>query len=215
MHRMLVIAIVAAAPLPALADGPPGDAPPVDGAGAVDDDPCRDHAGSAWRTHRPRIAIGFAKSHLELDGDREGRQKSLLARVAFRRGLEVELELSRADLDGEEAKTIGGAVLKAFGHRRLAPYVIAGGGGGVLERDDGSEPRLRYGEVGGGVMLRKRRFAIGVDVRAGVRKVEARDVDVADPPVATRLAAPAPSPEPDADDKDHYVRGRIVALFYF
>jgi hypothetical protein len=212
MHRPLLLAIaLAALPITARADGPPGQGPaaPV----ADDGDPCGGHGWGAWQHHRPRFAIGFAKSHVELDGEREGRQKSLLARVAFRRGLEVELELSRADIDGDEARTVGGAVLKAFGRRRLAPYVIAGGGGGVLERADGTEPHLRFGELGAGLMLRKRHFAIGVDIRAGVRKVEALERDA---PVVTRVAAPPPAPAPVAeDDKEHYVRGRIVALFYF
>lgn len=167
------------------------------------DGECANHwAGSDQ--HRPRLAVGLATSHLHLDGDRDGHQHGLVVRAALRHGVELEVELARAEIDGDDARTIGGAVIKAFGEHRLAPYVVAGGGGGRLDRADGSEPRLHYGEAGAGVMLRKRHLALGVDVRAGVREVDDTDA-------AARMTT---TPSSD-DDRDRYVRCRLVAMLYF
>jgi hypothetical protein len=176
----------------------------------VDGDPC---GGGRWaksRRMKGRFALGFSKGHLELDDERDAKQKSLLARVALRRGYEIELELSKMELGGDDTRTAGGSLLRAFGNRKLRPYVIAGAGGGRIERADGTEDHLRYAELGGGVMLRKKRLAIGVDFRRGVRHLEGEEV--ANEPamdVAGRVTAPSD------DDRERYVRGRILALVYF
>src|SRR6185436_7297696 len=96
-------------------------------------------------------------------------------------GFAVELELARADLDDSgTAKTGGLAIDKFFlTHRRLNPYLAAGAGGGRLERADGSESHLGYGELGGGLLLRGRRLALALDLRAGVRRSEAAEATVA------------------------------------
>jgi hypothetical protein len=188
---------------------PPGVrpvAPPAERA----DDPCVwSRASSAPRKHR--FAIGFAKSKLEQGDETDGKAKSILARVALRRKFEVELELSRATLGDDTARTFGGSLVRAFGSRKLQPYVLAGAGGGVLDRASGAEDRLRYAEFGGGLMLKKRRFAIGADVRGGVRRVEGAD------PVAVPVDTAGAMSTPTADEwtKERYHRARILALFYF
>jgi hypothetical protein len=188
---------------------PPGGVHPVaPPAREHDGDPCVwTRSSSVPRKHR--FAIGFARSRLELDDESEGKAKSILARVVMRRKFEVELELSRATLGDDTAKTFGGALVRAFGSRKLQPYVLAGGGGGVLDRASGAEDRLRYAELGAGLMLKKRRLAIGVDFRGGVRRVEGAD------PVPVDAAGAMSTPSSDEWTKERYHRARILALFYF
>ncbi len=95
--------------------------------------------------------------------------------------------------------------MKAFGRHKIAPYLLAGGGGGKAETAGGVEQKLRFGEVGIGLMLRGRWLSVGVDVRSGVRKF--REPDAEDSMRTTT------SPEPD--DHEHYTRGRVLALVNF
>jgi hypothetical protein len=55
-------------------------------------------------------------------------------------------------------------------------------------------------------MWRHRHLAIGVDVRKGIRRIDGMDMD------AARTTMPPPA---EPTDKEHYTRGRVVALFYF
>lgn len=199
---LLAALAITALPLTARAD----DTPPGQTAPAAEADGCAGH-WAAWDHHRPRLAIGLASSHLRLDGDRDGHQHGLVVRAAFHHGVELEVELARAEIGDDDVRTVGGSVIKTFGAHRLAPYVLAGGGGGKVERADGTEPRLHYGEAGAGVMLRKRHLALGVDVRAGVRKL--RDDD-GDGDAARMSTTPATD-----DDAEHYVRCRFTAMLYF
>ena len=183
----------------------PGVTPVV--APMVDADPCA-YKRARWR-HRMkgRLSIGFSKSHVELEDEAEGKQKSFVARVNGRRGWAIELELSKLALDGgDEARTGGVSLVKTFGRRKLAPYVLAGGGGGRYESVDGLERRIGFGEIGAGVMLRGRRFSLGVDMRRGVRRFEDADAMSVE-----RMATPAD----DSDDRERYTRGRILALVTF
>jgi hypothetical protein len=183
---------------------------PVAAAPMVDGDPCAYKRGR-WRSRlKGRISIGFSKSHVELADDQgEGKQKSFVARLNGRRGWSIELELSRLSLDGgDTAKTGGISLVKTFGRRKLAPYVLAGGGGGRYETVDGIEQRMGFGEVGAGLMLRGRRFSIGFDMRRGVRKFRDADDEMAG---VERVATPSD----DEHDHDHYTRGRVLALVTF
>jgi hypothetical protein len=176
----------------------------------VEEDPCGTHRYARWR-HRVkgRISIGFSKSHLELEDEIEGTQKSFVARVNGRRGWSIELELSKLTLDGgDSARTAGASVVKTFGRRKLAPYLLAGGGGGRYETVDGVEQRMGFGEVGAGVMLRGKRFSIGLDLRRGMRKLrEDGELDV--------MRSAMPGGETEDHAHDHYSRGRVLALLNF
>jgi hypothetical protein len=189
---------------PALVQAIPAAAPQVDGGSC----------GGSWhgRKHRlrGRLALGFSKGHLELDDETDAKQKSLLARVVLRRGFELELEFSKMTLDGDKTRTAGGALVRSFGKRKLRPYVIAGAGGGRIDRADGAEDHLRYAELGGGLMLRKRRLAIGVDFRRGVRHTSADEGAEPAMDVATKTVTTTSD-----EGREHYVRGRILALVYF
>lgn len=178
----------------------------------VDENPCGAYGHAKWRQRmKGRLSIGFSKSHVELEDDQgEGKQRSFVARINGRRGWAIELEMSKLTLDGgDTAKTGGISLVKMFGKRRLAPYVLAGGGGGKYETVDGVEDRIRFGEVGAGVMLRGKRFSVGIDMRRGVRGFKDRD---------DAMAVDRGSTMPGADDDhdhDHYTRGRIVGLVTF
>jgi hypothetical protein len=194
---------------PALAA--PGMTQPAAPAAPTDEYSC------AWRWHhhavrrRGFIGIGLAKGHVGLDDDTDGRQKALILRAQGRRGFGIELEFARAEIGDDHVRTAGGALYKAFGRRHLMPYVLVGGGRGEIERAGGGDDGVRYGEFGGGLMLKLRRFAIGVDVRKGVRRVEDRTPEV----MATFPGAPAVVTPPDDDERDRYVRGRVMALITF
>ena len=62
-------------------------------------------------------------------------------------------------------------------------------------------------------MLKGRRLAIGVDVRRGVRRIDAAqaEADVAPAPEMTTPAVVIPSD----DGRDRYTRARIMALVTF
>jgi hypothetical protein len=184
----------------------PGTAPPVQPANIAD--PCEVEK-RGWRKARLRmkgkLSIGFSRSHVELADDTEGTQRSFVAQLHGKRGWSIELELGRLKLDGGDvAKTGGAALVKQVGNRRLRPYVLAGAGGGRYESADGFEQRVRFAEIGGGLMLKKKRLSIGVDVRRGVRRIDAGD----------EVSARMTTPEAD-DDGERYTRGRVLALINF
>lgn len=195
---------------PVLAPSEPAAAPPI--AAPLIDDPCGVSKRARWKSRlRGKLSIGFARSHLEMADDSEGTQKSLVARLNGRRGWSVELEMSKLSLGEDRGRAGGGALVKTFGRRKLAPYMIAGGGGGRLDHADGGESRIKYAEAGAGLMVRKKRIAIGVDFRRGIRDVEAIASDDA-------MATPEPTvmrAVTSDDGRERYVRGRIMAMIQF
>jgi hypothetical protein len=204
----------APAPAPVVAPEPaapivtPSDVAPV--APMIDADPCAHRWYRYAGKRRGFLGLGFAKGHMELEDETEGRQKSLIVRAQGRRGFGVELELARGQLGEDNARSVGGAVFKAFGKRRLMPYVLVGGGRGEIARATGGEDRMGYVEAGGGLLLKLRRFAIGVDVRRGSRRVDERAE--AEPVMGTTSAVVMPAGD---DDRERYVRGRVMALVTF
>ena len=217
MRAAVLPVLVAVLSLPVVARAQPGAepaAPPE--AQAPPDQPTAEQR-MCWRGHcgpeRPRrFAVGVAGGHIDLDEAGEGHQKSILGRVALWRGFAVELELARADLDEDGTAKTGGVALEKFfcTHRRLNPYLAVGGGGGRLERADGSDARMAYGELGGGLMLRGRRFALALDLRAGARRSEASVA--ADAGVAAAMTSPS---DEDEWERDRYRRARLMLLFQF
>jgi hypothetical protein len=169
-------------------------------------DPCSAFRHGHWRSHhRGHLSIGFSKGHIQNEDDTEGSQRSLVARFNGRRGWSLELELSKLSFDGgATAKTGGASIVHAFGKHKIAPYLLAGVGGGHYEHANGDDQRLHFMEGGGGLILRKAHFSIAADVRHGVRRFEGDAMNVA------RTTTPA-----STDDRERYVRGRIVALINF
>jgi hypothetical protein len=226
MHLTTALILIASTPLVAFADDDPP--PPMDETAAPAPPPAPveappappstvtpvssqpipestwcDYHHAAWnRPLHPRFAIGIAHGHL--GGDLDGTQSSLLARIVLRHGFEVEGEFAKATLGGDTEKTGEAALVKTFGHHHLQPYVLAGAGGGKLDRADGTDPHLRFAEIGGGLMLRLHHVAIGADIRKGVREVDSPAMDT-----AARMTTPGET------DHDHFTRGRILALVYF
>ena len=128
----------------------------------------------------------------------------------------VELELARAELDDDAgtARTGGIALEKFFcTHRRLNPYLAAGAGGGRFERPDATDSRLGYGELGGGLMLRGRRFALALDLRAGARRLEQAEVSI-EPGVAAAMTSPGDDDD-DEWERERYHRARLMLLLQF
>jgi len=175
----------------------PGSVEPVD-----DGYGC--HAHWAWKSRmKGRLSIGFSKSHVELGDDTEGHQKSFVARLNGRRGWSLEFELAKLSLDGgDTAKTGEASIVKTFGRHHVAPYLLAGIGGGRYQYADGTDQRVHFAEAGGGVMLRGRHFSVGLDVRRGRHFVDRDEMTIARSTTTS-------------DDNDRYTRGRILALFTF
>ena len=225
MRAAALPVLVAVLSIPALARAQPGapvlEPPPE--AGPPPDGHAADQEATCWRGHcgpdrQRRFAVGVAGGHIEFDEAGEGRQHAVLGRVMLRHGFAVELELARAEFEDEAgddagtAKTGGFAIEKFFcTHRRLNPYLAAGAGGGRLERTDGTESKLGYGELGGGLMLRGRRLALALDLRAGARRSEKAEVS------AEPVAAAMMSPSDDDDDwkRERYHRARLMLLLQF
>jgi hypothetical protein len=206
MHRIALAAAIVAAPLVVHADGdsvdpaiaPPSAVPPT--APPAESSWCA-HSHWSWHDGTPyasRFALGMSDGHA---GD--ATEKSLLARAVLHHGFELELELAKAEQDNDQTRTAGATLIKTFGHRHLRPYVLAGAGGGKLDRADGSEPDERFGELGLGIQLRGRHLAIGADIRRGIRHVDDDAME------AARTTMPA------AMESDRYTRGRVMALVYF
>lgn len=209
MKLALSAALVALACSPALADddvAPPSSVEPTPVQAPAPQWGC--HGSWRWQHggYASRFAVGIGHGHYELtDGADEGHQKSLLARIGLHHGFELELELARTELDGgDQLRGGGAAVVKAFGHRHLRPYVLAGLGGGRIEPAAGADTHFHYAELGGGLMLRGRHLALAVDLRHGVRTGDGGDA-----------MAVARTTTPADDAREHTTRGRILALVYF
>ena len=212
---MRAAALLAVLSVPAAVRAQPGapPGPPPEAQPAAEEGMCsRGHCGP----DRPRrFAIGLAGGHIEVDDAAEGHQHSILGRVALAHGFAVELELARAEFedDGGTARTGGVGLQKLFcTQRRLNPYLAAGAGGGRLERADGSDSRLGYGELGGGLMLRGRRFALALDLRAGARRIETAELTAG--PVAAAMMSPSDDDEEDWE-RERYHRARLMLLLQF
>ncbi len=212
MPRALApLALLAVLSVPAAARAQPGAEPEAQPA----EQPTQEEGWVCWRggcgPRQHRFEVGLAGGHIEMEDAGDGHQHSILGRVLIGHGFAVELELARAELDGDETAKTGGVALEKFfrADRRLSPYLAAGFGGGRLERADGSESHLGYGELGGGLMLRGRRLGLALDLRAGARRSEAAEATVA-------AAMTAPSDD-DGDDweRERYHRARLMLLVQF
>jgi hypothetical protein len=208
MLRTALPALIAVLSLPAAARAQPGDEPVAPPPAAPEASMCQ--RGDCGPPREARFAVGIAGGYLEVDDGGEGRQHSLLGRIAIGAGFAVELELTRADLDeGGDARTAGVGLEKFLvRYRRIQPYLAVGTGGGVIELANGSESHQGYAELGGGLLLRGRRLALGLDARAGVRRSEAPD----EAGVVAAMSAPA---EDSSWRRDHYRRARLVLLVQF
>lgn len=213
-------ALLAVLCLPAAAGAQPGADPVAEpasdpGADPVAPPPAAPEASMCARGHcgpvrEARFALGIAGGHLAVEDGADGRQHSIVGRIAVGAGFAVELDLSRAELDGGRDARTAGVGLEKFllRHRRLQPYLAVATGGGVIEQAGGGESRQGYAELGGGLLLRGRRLAVGVDLRAGVRRSEAAD----EPGVVAAMSAPAGDPE---WQRDRYHRARLLLLVQF
>jgi hypothetical protein len=226
MLRAALPALIAVLSLPALARAQPGapDPGPPPEAGPPPADPAAEPAGEeamCWRGHCGpdgvrRFAVGVAGGHIDFEEAGEGHQHAILGRVMLVHGFALELELARAELDDDAgtARTGGVALEKFFcTHRRLNPYLAAGAGGGRFERADGTESHMGYGELGGGLMLRGRRFALALDLRAGARRTEQAEV-IAEPGLAAAMMSPGDDDD-DEWERERYHRARLMLLFQF
>lgn len=218
MRAAALPVLVAVLSLPTVARAQPGAEPAAPPEAQPPPGDTTAEQSMCWRGRcgpdRPRrFALGIAGGHIDLDEAGEGHQKAILGRVALWHGFAVELELARADLDEDGTAKTGGVALEKFfcTHRRLNPYLAVGGGGGRLDRADGSDARMAYGEFGGGLMLRGRRFALALDLRAGARRSEASVA--ADAGVTAAMTSP--SDDDDEWERDRYRRARLMLLFQF
>jgi hypothetical protein len=161
-----------------------------------------------------RLGLGAFVGGTDTDGEGEGDDVGLLARVRLTRGLILEGELGHSELDYDQVENrVGGALLYEFGaHNRWAPYVLGGLGVSVREDEYGNEDEYgrTYAEVGLGLRFAlTERFHIAGDIRAGATaRIEDEDYD---DDVARGIAIP----DDDGDEAIEYTRARLSAVIYF
>jgi hypothetical protein len=162
-----------------------------------------------------RFGLGAFVGGTDTDGQGEGDDVGLFARLRLTRGLILEGELGHSELDYDQIENrVGGALLYEFGAaNRWAPYVLGGVGVSVREDEYGyrEEYGRSYGEVGVGLRFALTdRFHIAGDIRAGA-SARVEDLDDDDDDLARGLAIP----DDEGEEAIEYTRARLSAVIYF
>jgi hypothetical protein len=158
----------------------------------------------------PRLALGVFAGGVKVDKGAEGDDVGVLGRVRLTRGLALEAELSKTEIeDGARVdRRLGGALLWDLAPRaRLSPHLLAGMGMTQVDMDGGRfSTEQNYGEIGAGLTYRATsRLHFFGDLRAGARS------GANDAPSGAVLRSIAP-PE---DEHEGYTRGRLGAILWF
>jgi hypothetical protein len=165
-----------------------------------------------------RLGLGAFVGGTDTDGEGEGDDAGLFARLRLTRGLIVEGELGHSELDYDEVENrVGVSLLYEFGaQNRWAPYVLGGVGVSVREDEYGDEDEYArsYGEIGLGLRFAlTERFHIAGDIRAGgAAPIEDEDDYYGDD---DDLARGVVIPGHDDDEPVEYTRARLSAVIYF
>ena len=159
----------------------------------------------------PRFGLGIFGGGVDVEDREAGEAFGLIGRYNVGRHLALEGELSRDEIENDvriDNRAGGALILNLLPHRRLNPYVLAGGGVLFTDVADGQySSRDPYGEAGIGIELKlSHRLSLSLEGRAGARR-RASGGD----PGETPLRAIAPP----ADEEEGYTRGRLAAMLYF
>lgn len=159
-----------------------------------------------------RLGLGVFGGSVAVERDESGVDLGVIGRLRLWRHLQLEAELSRTEIeDGDRVdKRVGGALLvPLLPHAALSPYLLGGGGLSRVERNGGSLTADQvYGELGVGLEWSlARHFSLFGDLRAGVRRSDARDDD--------RVLVRRGGGGPAVDEDERTARARIGALMYF
>jgi hypothetical protein len=162
-----------------------------------------------------RFGLGAFVGGTDTDGQGEGDDVGLFARLRLTRGLILEGELGHSELDYDQIENrVGGALLYEFGAaNRWAPYVLGGVGVSVREDEYGyrEEYGRSYGEVGVGLRFALTdRFHIAGDIRAGA-SARVEDLDDEDDDLARGVVIP----DDEREEAIEYTRARLSAVIYF
>lgn len=160
----------------------------------------------------PRLGIGVFGGSVDTENNEAGSDIGLVGRVRLTRHFLLEAEVAKSELDDGSRvdRRLGGSVLFDFlPYSDFSPYVLAGGGFGQTDVDDGTfTGRQAYGEVGVGLeWALGRHITLFGDIRGGARANEADD------DIDETLALRAPSSH--VEEEERFTRARIGALLYF
>ena len=160
----------------------------------------------------PRLGIGVFGGSVDTENNEAGSDIGLIGRVRLSRHFLLEAEVAKSELDDGSRvdRRLGGSVLFDFlPYSDFSPYVLAGGGFGQTDVDDGTfTGRQAYGELGVGLEWSLgRHLSLFGDIRAGARSNEA---DEPDDDVRIQLA-----PSASVEEEERFTRARIGALLYF
>ena len=159
----------------------------------------------------PRLGIGVFGGSVDTENNEAGTDIGLVGRVRLTRHFMLEAEVAKSEVDegSRVDRRLGGSVLFDFmPYSDFSPYVLAGGGFGQTDVDDGTfTGRQAYGELGVGLeWALGRHLSLFGDIRAGARANEADELE--DPRI---LRAPSASVE----EEERFTRARLGALLYF
>jgi hypothetical protein len=123
----------------------------------------------------PRWSIGLYAGGVDVDGEHEGEEYGVLARLRITPGLLVEGEIGKNELaDGArvDRRIGGGLVWEMSPYRQWSPYLV--GSLGVIQAEVGDDQfttTQSYGELGLGLRLAlSRNLHLTADVRGGTRQ---------------------------------------------
>lgn len=164
------------------------------------------------RERLPRLGIGVFGGSVDTENNEAGSDIGLVGRIRLTRHFMLEAEVAKSEFDDGSRidRRLGGSVLFGFlPYSDLSPYVLAGGGFGQTDVDDGTfTADQAYGEVGIGLeWALGRHLSLFGDLRAGARASNADDEDVL-------LVRDSPG-SPSVEDEERFTRARVGALLYF
>jgi hypothetical protein len=169
----------------------------------------------------PRWGLGVFAGGVNVEGEPEGSDLGLIARLRLTPGLLIEGEIAKTELeDGMRVdRRLGaGLVWEIAKYNKLTPYLVGSVGVTQVDVDNQWESSQSYGELGVGLRYAiTPRFHIIGDIRAGSREMIDGDDRNDDPSLSsggggnltTRALVPTD------DEGEEFSRARIGLLAYF
>lgn len=158
----------------------------------------------------PRFGVGAFLGGVAVDGEHEGKDVGLVGQFRLTRGLVVEAEIAKNELEGGariDRRIMAGLQLELRPHRRLTPYLAGALGTTQVEVGEDWVDHQAMAEIGGGLRYRvSERLSLFGDFRFGQRQLSDNDT-----PIVLDDTARTYLPEND----EQYTRARFGGLVTF
>ena len=174
--------------------------------------PTTDAAAVAVRPELPRFGLGVFAGGVDVEGDHEGSDYGLFARLRLTPGLSVIGEIGKSEIeDGDRVdRRIGGGLIWELGaYNRWAPYLV--GEVGVMQSEVGDdwETTQSFGELGVGLRFNlTNNLSLSFDIRGGSRHRIDDEDDRGFDAAARELL-------PGDDEGEEIVRGQGALTLWF